>query len=97
VWLEKVDFLRSYSGLALVITHPDYLRDPQTWRIYTDFLRAMRNRADFWQALPRDVARWWRRRAAARSVADLEGGVERTIEVPEMPGLQYLATAGVGA
>jgi len=97
VWLEKVDFLRSYCGLALVITHPDYLRDPQTWRIYTDFLRAMRNRADFWQALPRDVARWWRRRAAARSVADLEGGVERTIEVPEMPGLQYLATAGVGA
>ena len=97
LWLQKVDFLRRYSGLALVITHPDYLRDPRTWRVYADFLRAMRNKADFWHALPREVAQWWRERAAAASVAALAGGVERIIGGCEAAELQPVANAaGVG-
>ena len=94
IWLEKVDFIRKYSGLALVITHPDYLRDPQTWRIYADFLRAMRNAADFWHALPRDVARWWRRRAVTPSAAALNGAVERTIEL-DAPAIRQRISAGL--
>jgi peptidoglycan/xylan/chitin deacetylase (PgdA/CDA1 family) len=77
-WLQKVEFIRAYSGMALVNTHPDYLRSPRTLKIYDDFLRAMRARADYWHALPREVARWWRARAAATSVADLPEGVVGT-------------------
>ncbi len=60
VWLEKLDFIARYCGMALVNTHPDYLRNPSTWRVYEEFLAAVRSRGGFWHALPRDVARWWR-------------------------------------
>jgi hypothetical protein len=61
LWLEKVDFIERYCGMVLVNTHPDYLSDPVTWKIYTDFLEAMRRRGGgYWHALPREVARWWR-------------------------------------
>lgn len=70
-WLQKVEFIRAYSGMALVNTHPDYLHNPVTLKVYDDFLRAMRARADYWHALPREVARWWRARSGGASLADL--------------------------
>lgn len=93
IWLRKVDFIRRYSGLALVITHPDYLRDRRTWQLYADFLAAMREIGDYWHALPRDVARWWRARATAPSLNALAGGVSRTITAQELPELEPAATA----
>ena len=63
LWLEKVDFIERYQGMALVNTHPDYLSDPVTWKVYADFLQAMRGREGYWHALPGEVARWWRARA----------------------------------
>jgi hypothetical protein len=75
LWLEKVDFIESCSGLALVNTHPDYLRDPVTRRVYTDFLQAMSRRSGYWPALPRDVAGWWRSRMRAASCERLSGAV----------------------
>jgi hypothetical protein len=71
LWLEKVDFLERYRGLALVDTHPDYLRDDTTWQVYADFLQAMREREGYWHALPRDIARWWRARSEAQSDSDV--------------------------
>jgi hypothetical protein len=65
LWLEKVDFIEQYCGMALVNTHPDYLRDEHIRRIYADFLSGMQER-DAWAALPRDVALWWRSRREAR-------------------------------
>ena len=93
LWLQKVDFIRDYNGLALVITHPDYLRSAKTWQVYADFLRAMRDIGDFWHALPREVARWWRGRATAESVITLAGGVSRTIAAPELAELDPVANA----
>lgn len=63
LWLQKVDFIERYQGMALVNTHPDYLSDPVTRKVYTDFLQAIRHRDGYWHALPMDVARWWRARA----------------------------------
>lgn len=71
LWLEKVDFLERYRGLALLDTHPDYLRDDRTWQVYAGFLEAMRDRGGYWHALPRDVARWWRARSGAHSDSDV--------------------------
>jgi peptidoglycan/xylan/chitin deacetylase (PgdA/CDA1 family) len=63
VWLTKVDFIEKFHGMVLALTHPDYLLDKETWRIYVEFLQAMKKRGGYWHALPRDVARWWRTRS----------------------------------
>lgn len=65
VWLEKVDFLRRHHGMVLLNAHPDYLIDREHWRVYEEFLAAMREFGDAWNALPREVARWWRARQAS--------------------------------
>lgn len=62
LWLKKLDFIESYHGMALVITHPDCLREIRVWNIYVDFLKALKERVNYWHALPYEVARWWRRR-----------------------------------
>lgn len=65
IWLDKVDAISHHGGMALLTSHPDYLREGLGMSIYEEFLAAMARRADSWKALPRDVARWWRRRAHA--------------------------------
>jgi hypothetical protein len=61
-WFEKLEFLKANHGMALLVTHPDYLKEPVVMQIYTDFLQEMLDQGGFWHALPRDVARWWRER-----------------------------------
>jgi len=67
LWLEKVDFIEHYHGMALLNSHPDYLRNPANLKIYSDFLTSMNGREGFWHALPRDVAAWWRNRTCSES------------------------------
>mgnify|MGYP005844724847 CR=1 FL=1 len=62
LWLRKVDFLREHCGMALIDTHPDYLRSPEHLAVYERLLAEVRRRGDFWHALPAEVARWWRTR-----------------------------------
>jgi peptidoglycan/xylan/chitin deacetylase (PgdA/CDA1 family) len=62
LWLEKVEFIERYQGMALVNTHPDYLVDPLNWQIYADFLHTMKSREGYWHVIPRQVADWWRAR-----------------------------------
>ena len=97
MWLEKVDFIEKYHGMALVNSHPDYLSQKCNWDVYHEFLIAMKNRRGFWHALPRDVARWWRNRAmngslhgegAARlATAALISGELIMDDTPLVPGL----------
>ena len=77
VWREKARWLMAHGGLLCLITHPDYLKDPAVMRHYTSFLEWLADQAGSWRALPREVARWWRRRAASR----VEGGpgLERVV------------------
>jgi hypothetical protein len=76
LWLEKTGYLERWCGMALLNTHPDYLRQRDQLAVYTAFLEEMRERDACWQPLPREAARWWGRRAAAASAGDLEGGAE---------------------
>lgn len=62
IWLEKVDFIEKYRGMALLNSHPDYLKTKRTWDVYHDFLVYMKQRESFWHALPREVAAWWQMR-----------------------------------
>lgn len=65
VWVEKTDEIRRANGMALVITHPDYMLEPALVAAYHGFLRRFADDETLWKALPKDVAAWWRRRDAS--------------------------------
>jgi peptidoglycan/xylan/chitin deacetylase (PgdA/CDA1 family) len=65
IWIEKAEFLRDRGGMALMLTHPDYLREDTTRASYSAFLARVARDQTAWQALPREVSDWWRRRAAS--------------------------------
>jgi peptidoglycan/xylan/chitin deacetylase (PgdA/CDA1 family) len=65
-WLEKLELLRLAGGMALVITHPDYMLDQERIDAYERLLEQACSDGEVWCALPRDVSAWWRRRAASR-------------------------------
>jgi hypothetical protein len=68
VWFDKINFIEQYHGMALLNSHPDYLRDAHLYEIYVRFLEGMKQRGGYWHALPRDAAQWWRVRSCC--VAD---------------------------
>ncbi len=71
-WTQKAAFIRARGGLAMLLTHPDYMLTESRRAGYRTFLATVGDEA--WRALPRDVSRWWRRRAETRIVADGRGG-----------------------
>jgi peptidoglycan/xylan/chitin deacetylase (PgdA/CDA1 family) len=73
VWISKAQFLRENNGMALVLTHPDYAGDPRLANGYRDLLEAFHGDDTAWQALPREVARWWRERDASALRRDGDG------------------------
>jgi hypothetical protein len=67
LWRRKLDWIAEQGGMALLISHPDYMRfddrSPsfQTYPVdnYLEFLQYVSTRYSnqYWHALPRDVAR----------------------------------------
>jgi hypothetical protein len=67
IWRQKLDWIAEKGGMALVITHPDYMVfdggrravDEYPAEYYRDFLEHVKKtyEGQYWQALPRDVAR----------------------------------------
>lgn len=72
-WIEKAELLRERGGMALVLTHPDYLTDDAKRLPYRRLLEQYADDESAWRALPRDVSSWWRRRAASELVRDGDG------------------------
>lgn len=64
-WIEKASFLKAQGGMALLITHPDYMLSRRRVAAYARLLDVFRDDATAWRALPREVSAWWRRRAAS--------------------------------
>lgn len=62
-WVAKAHFLRARGGMAMIDTHPDYLVDERIFTAYARFLDRFAGDDTAWQALPREVSAWWRRRA----------------------------------
>jgi peptidoglycan/xylan/chitin deacetylase (PgdA/CDA1 family) len=67
LWLEKVDFIEKYFGMALVNSHPDYLSESTAWDVYYQFLISMKEHSGYWHALPSEVANWWRKRTSTNA------------------------------
>jgi hypothetical protein len=90
-WIEKASYLKSRQGMALLITHPDYMVDSASLAAYERFLAAFGDDSGAWRALPRDVSDWWRRRAASTIVSDdgaprIVGPAAREAEVVMLGG-----------
>jgi hypothetical protein len=62
-WLSKASFLREQGGMALLITHPDYMLERRYLDVYARLLDRFAGDETLWRALPREVSAWWRRRA----------------------------------
>ncbi len=70
IWKTKLDWVAQKGGLALLNTHPDYMnfegtscaREEYPVAYYAGFLEYLKTRyaGQYWHALPRDVARFWR-------------------------------------
>ena len=69
IWKTKLDWIAEHGGMALFITHPDYMdfnkntRDYEEYpsQYYEEFLSYIKSRYKgfYWQALPKDMARFW--------------------------------------
>jgi hypothetical protein len=76
LWKRKLDWVASQGGMALCLTHPDYMNfsggplapEEYTSRHYEDLLQYVKTRyyEEYWHALPRDVARFWQRQVVQK-------------------------------
>ncbi len=79
LWVSKARELRDRHGMVLVLAHPDYARDDRMLGAWRQLLAEFAGDETAWQALPREVARWWRDRADSRLRRDGDGW---TVEGP---------------
>jgi hypothetical protein len=79
VWREKVDYLRGRGGMAMILTHPDYMHAESRLDAYSGLLDRYAEDETVWRALPGEVSEWWRERAASRIEVDPVTGVARVV------------------
>jgi len=72
IWKRKLDWIAENQGMALVNVHPDYIDfedkggksrsggGKYPLKFYLELLDYVKNKGNYWHALPREVARWWR-------------------------------------
>ena len=67
-WKKKLDWIVDHGGMALFITHPDYMNfgtsshhDGYPIKYYKEFLEYIKTKYEgkYWNALPKDVSRFW--------------------------------------
>ncbi len=91
VWKDKLAWIADRGGMALLNTHPDYVCwdgdrlgvDEYPVRLYRELLLHVQERygGQHWNALPRDVARFWRTAVVARG-----NGRDSSRTVTRVPG-----------
>jgi hypothetical protein len=77
LWTGKARDIRARGGMVLVLAHPDYARDERMARAWTELLDEFADDETVWQALPREVAAWWRRREGSSILPDGGGWTVR--------------------
>lgn len=70
IWKRKLDWIVEKGGMALLNTHPDYMnfgdtkmqREEYSVGLYIEFIEYIieKYKGRYWQALPREVALFWR-------------------------------------
>ncbi|MFH1148403.1 MAG: hypothetical protein V1736_11955 [Pseudomonadota bacterium] len=68
IWRRKLDWIAGKGGMALVVTHPDYMSfcgkpgmEEYPVRHYSELLKciAIKYHGSYWHALPREMAQFW--------------------------------------
>jgi hypothetical protein len=68
IWKQKLDWIVRHGGMALMLTHPDYMEfdgrpafDTYPAVYYQEFLEYIQRRyaGQYWHVLPRDIADFW--------------------------------------
>lgn len=77
MWIEKAELIRARGGMALLVTHPDYLVKPRSMDAYRRLLEHFAEDDTAWRALPAEVSAWWRRRSATTLDPGAEGWTAR--------------------
>jgi len=77
-WKEKLEWIANKGGMVLFVSHPDYMNwrgekkkiDEYPFELYREFLDhvKVKYKGQYWNALPRDVARYWKRTMAVQQV-----------------------------
>ena len=70
IWQRKLDWIAGQGGMALVNTHPDYMKFSQgkmgleeyPVRYYEEFLEYVKGRYEgrYWHVLPKEMAHFWK-------------------------------------
>ena len=91
IWLRKLDWIAEHGGMALIITHPDYMdfgsspcpKNKYSSSIYEDFLTEVRSRYGeaYWSALPREVAAFVKTTQSANANGQAPGRVRPEAQV----------------
>jgi hypothetical protein len=70
IWKRKLDWIVKHGGMALFITHPDYMNceegrgeiEKYPMEFYKEFLDYVKSRYEgqYWSPLPKEMARFWK-------------------------------------
>jgi peptidoglycan/xylan/chitin deacetylase (PgdA/CDA1 family) len=91
-WTEKSGWIAANHGLVQLLVHPDYLLSDARFTLYDSFLEwlsSLHRSGGGWQALPREVAEWWKQ----RSSLECSQGGDGEVRVIGGPGVER-ATVG---
>ena len=78
IWTNKLDWIVSNGGMALIIAHPDYMSFDNSKKyseypaeFYKRFLLYIKEKyADqYWNPLPKEIARFWKQNYSRRSIS----------------------------
>jgi len=77
LWKKKLDWIAEQGGMALMLTHPDYMSfnskqpkfDGYPAEYYEDFLNYVKSKYEgqYWHVLPKEIARFWAKRQTSIS------------------------------
>ena len=94
IWKEKLRWIAEQGGMALLITHPDYMNfdrapnfDEYSPDLYRDLLTHIKTeyQGQYWHALPQEMASFWTRNvgfSAGEAVGEPNGLPPVKLQVP---------------
>jgi hypothetical protein len=85
IWEKKLDWIAQNKGMALLNIHPEYMRFPNQrskseqypLAFYEEFLTYVKTRyaGEYWNAVPREIARYWRQRFGRNKIMKQPAGL----------------------
>jgi len=92
IWKAKLDWIAERGGMALLITHPDYMNmglppprfNEYPIEHYEEILNYIKEKyaGQYWHVLPREIARFWRRTAPKMSGKGKWNNIDRNLLCP---------------